>query len=237
MTSYGQFCPVAKAAEIIATRWTPLILREMVLGSSHFNDIHRGVPLMSRTLLSTRLKELERIGVIKRVSSRGRNATEYQLTGMGNELKPIIIALGAWGQKWVESAYESDDWDAGVLMWDIRRRINVQALPPERTVIQFDFDDAPKEMTRWWIVIENDDADLCQRDPGFDVDLYVSSDVQTLSRVWIGQRKLSKEIAADRIYLSGDKKLIRTIAKWFTLAKINEVAKEARTLMSSMQTA
>lgn len=234
MTSYGQFCPVAKAAEIIATRWTPLILREMILGSSHFNDIHRGVPLMSRTLLSARLKDLERLGVIKRVLSKSRNAKEYRLTRMGDELKPIVIALGAWGQKWVESAYESDDWDAGVLMWDIRRRINVQTIRTQKTVIQFDFDDAPKEMKRWWIVVENGEVDLCQRDPGFDVDLYVTSDVRTLSRVWIGQRRLSKEIVADRIYLSGDKRLIGSIAKWFSLAKINEVAKETRTLLSSM---
>ncbi|MBC8240644.1 MAG: helix-turn-helix transcriptional regulator [Alphaproteobacteria bacterium] len=226
MISYSQFCPVAKASEIITTRWTPLVLRELIMGSRHFNDIHRGVPLMSRTLLSTRLKDLEKIGVVERTASKNRKSWEYSLTGMGNELTPIIIALGVWGQKWVESSIDSGDWDAGVLMWDIRRRIDVNYLPGKKTVIQFEFEDAPKEMRCWWIVIENGEADLCQRDPGFNVDLFVASNVVDLSRVWIGQQKLSQAIDQGAVSLIGEQKLRQTIFKWFPLAKVNEAARE-----------
>lgn len=232
MISYSQFCPVAKASEIITTRWTPLVLRELILGSRYFNDIHRGVPLMSRTLLSTRLKELEKIGVIERTASKNRKSWEYNLTGMGNELTPIIIALGVWGQKWVESSIDSGDWDAGVLMWDIRRRINVNYLPETRTVIQFVFGDAPKEMRYWWIVIENGEADLCQRDPGFEINLIVASDIPDLARVWIGQQRLSQAIDQGVVNLIGEQKLRKTIFSWFPLAKVNEAAGEMRRLIA-----
>jgi len=142
--SYGQFCPVAKASELLARRWTPLVMRELISGSAGFNEIHRGVPLMSRALLSQRLKELEAAGVI-----RHDDTPAYRLTEAGEELAPVIIAMGVWGQRWVESATDGPDWDAGVLMWDMRRRIDTAALPPGRTLLQFDYADAPAEMRRW----------------------------------------------------------------------------------------
>lgn len=233
VVSYGQFCPVAKAAEIITTRWTPLILREMICGSSRFNEIHRGVPLMSRTLLSRRLRELESVGVIQK---SGDASPEYRLTEMGEELRPVIIALGAWGLKWVESAYDSDEWDAGVLMWDIRRRIDASHIG-ERRVLQFEYDDAPPEMRRWWLVIENRTADLCQKDPGHEVDLYISTSVRKMAQVWIGKDSLTRAIETEEIELIGDRDLAQSIKQWFKLAVVAEVTRSGSLLLIPSVTA
>ncbi len=233
VASYGQFCPVAKAAEIITTRWTPLILRELVCGSSRFNEIHRGVPLMSRTLLSRRLRELEAAGVIRKADGA---SPQYRLTEMGEELRPVIIALGAWGLKWVESAYDGDEWDAGVLMWDIRRRVEVNVLG-DRRVLQFEFGDAPAEMRLWWLVIENGSADLCQKDPGRDIDLYVGSSVCKMARVWIGREPLAAAIETEEIELTGDRDLIRSMPRWFRLAVVAEATRSGSLLVIPTMTA
>ena len=216
---YGQFCPVAKASELLARRWTPLVMRELISGSAGFNEIHRGVPLMSRALLSQRLKELEDAGVI-----RHEDTPAYRLTEAGEELAPVIVAMGVWGQRWVESAADGSDWDAGVLMWDMRRRIDTAALPPGRTVLQFDYSDAPAEMRRWWLLIEDGDVDLCQSDPGFEVDLFVESTVRAMGRVWIGQRDLHAAIAAEAVVLHGNAELARGIGNWLMLSVIAEAA-------------
>lgn len=216
---YGQFCPVAKASEILATRWTPLILRELISGSSGFNEIHRGVPLMSRPLLSQRLRELAAAGVIKR-----DEAGTYHLTEAGQALGPVIVAMGVWGQRWVESAADSPDWDAGVLMWDMRRRIDTTALPAGRTVLQFDYADAPIEMRRWWLLIQDHDVDLCVSDPGFEVDLFITTTVGVMGRVWIGQRPLARAIERDAIRLHGRTDLARSISRWLMLSVIAEQA-------------
>lgn len=242
---FGQFCPVAKAAEIVTTRWTPMILRELISGSTHFNEIHRGVPLMSRALLSKRLKELEQAGVIERRQARDRHTTEYRLTEAGRELKPIIVALGLWGLKWIESALDSGDWDAGTLMWDLRRRIDINALPGrgpkdaprERCVIQFDYSDAPKELRRWWLVIEGESIDLCQSDPGYDVDLYIAAKVPAMARAWIGKDDLKRAIASGRIHLHGDRKLSRTIGDWLKLAVVAEAATQLKKTSGDTTTA
>lgn len=216
---YGQFCPVAKASEILATRWTPLIMRELVSGSSGFNEIHRGMPLMSRALLSQRLRQLEAAGVLTH-----EPGGTYRLTEAGHGLGQIVIAMGVWGRRWVESALDGPDWDAGVLMWDMRRRIDTSALPPGRTVVQFDYSDAPAEMRRWWLLVEDDEVDLCQSDPGFEVSLYVVSTVRVMGRVWIGQRRLAEAIETDEIRLHGLVDLIRSLPRWLMLSVIVEEA-------------
>jgi len=227
VASYGQFCPVAKAAEIITTRWTPLILREMICGSRRFNEIHRGVPLMSRTLLSRRLRELESAGVIRKTDGE---SPQYRLTEMGEELRPVMIALGAWGLKWVESAYDGDEWDAGVLMWDIRRRIDV-GLMDGRRVLQFEYGDAPAEMRLWWLVIENRSVDLCQKDPGHDIDLYIGTSVRKMARVWIGKESLGRAVEEGEIELIGDRGLIASIKQWFKLAVVAEATRSGSLLV------
>jgi DNA-binding HxlR family transcriptional regulator len=226
-TGYGQFCPVAKAAEVIATRWTPLVLRELVSGSTRFNEIHRGVPLMSRALLSQRLKALEAAGIVER-GARDSDARmgEYRLTASGEALRPVIVAMGLWGAQWVESALAGPDWDAGVLMWDMRRRIDTAILPSGRTVLAFEYPDAVSELRRWWLLVEADAVDLCQSDPGFDVDLYVRAKVRAMARVWIGQRALRAALDAGEITLHGDRRLAADIGRWLRLSAIAEAARE-----------
>lgn len=228
-TVYGQFCPVAKAAEIITTRWTPLILRELISGSSRFNEIHRGVPLISRALLSKRLKELQAAGVIERFRPESSQSSEYRLTQAGEEMRPIIVALGVWGQRWVESALESQDWDAGVLMWDMRRRIDTGALPEGRTVLQFEYADAPAELRRWWLVADGGEVDLCQSDPGYEVDLFVTTRVPVMANVWIGRTSLARALDDEEIVLFGDERLRKTISRWLMLAKVVQAVKQFET--------
>ena len=214
-TGYGQFCPVAKASEILTRRWTPLILRELVSGSTRFNEIHRGVPSMSRALLSQRLRELLEWGVIARDTEGA-----YRLTEAGTELKPVIIAMGVWGRRWVESDLHGPDWDAGVLMWDMRRRINTDVLPAGRTVLQFEYRDAPKEMRWWWLLIENGSVDLCVSDPGFEVDLYVITKVRIMGPIWIGQRPLEPAVRQGDVVLHGRTDLSRSIGDWLLLSVV-----------------
>ncbi|WP_022729077.1 winged helix-turn-helix transcriptional regulator [Fodinicurvata sediminis] len=225
-SGYGQFCPVAKAAEILATRWTPLILRELISGSTRFNDIHRGVPLMPRALLSRRLKELQTAGIVERVPMEESKNASYLLTQAGEDLRPIIVSMGIWGQRWVESALEGPDWDAGVLMWDMRRRLDTSYLGKPRTVLQFEYQDAPAEMRLWWLLIEDGAIDLCQSDPGFEVDLYVLTTVPVMSQVWIGKASLGRAMADDEIVLHGDADLRRNFSRLLQLSVIVEAASQ-----------
>ncbi len=223
--SYNQFCPVAKAVEIVGERWTPLVLREMLLGASHFNDIRRGVPLMSPALLSKRLKDLEGAGVVERISASGKRATEYRLTEAGVELKPIVVALGLWGHRWLENKLGRNELDAGYLMWDMRRRVDPAAMPDgERQVIQFDYPDAAKAMRRWWLVVEGGEVDLCQSDPGYEVNLYVTAGLAAMTRVWLGDRDLGRAIRDDEIELIGDRALRDGIGNWLQLSAFAEAA-------------
>jgi DNA-binding HxlR family transcriptional regulator len=225
---YGQYCPLAKAIDVIGGRWTPLILRELLMGGRRFNEIRRGVPLMSPALLTKRLKDLERGGVIDRVPVEGTRGHEYRLTPAGEELRPIIAGLAVWGLKWVEERLGKEDLDASVLMWDIRGRIDTAALPEGRTVIQFEFSDAPKTMRLWWLLIENDETDLCQSDPGYEVDLYLSTDLFSMTEVWLGRIPLKHALREGTIELIGDRALERSIASWVPLSKVYEVAEDMR---------
>ena len=188
MIDYGQFCTVARGAEVIGQRWTPLVVRELLCGSTRFNDIHRGVPRMSRTLLAERLRTLEEVGVVRRTTAG--SVVEYHLTQAGEELRPIIIALGHWGARWIGSRLKRDQLDAGFLMWDIRRFIRVEECPQERSVvIHFRLTDAPPGERLWWLVVSGGEADLCREDPGQGATLIVESTVRSLTEVWTGDRQ------------------------------------------------
>ena len=215
---------MAKAVDIIGERWTPLVLRELLQGSSRFNEIKRGVPLMSTALLSKRLKDLARAGVVDRVPVAGSRLHEYRLTPAGEELRPIIVALAVWGHKWVEDRLGRDDLDAGVLMWDIRRRIDTAALPAGRTVVRFEFPDAPKTMRLWWLVMEAGEVDLCQSDPGHEEDLFIRVDLHTMTEVWLGQLPFKTALRDGRIEAIGDRQLERTLTSWLRLSVFQEVA-------------
>ena len=226
MKGYGQFCPVAKASEIVGERWTPLVLRELFCGSRHFNELRRGVPLMSPSLLSQRLRSLERAGIIARASEGGR--TSYTLTEAGSELWPVIESLGAWGQRWARSQLEAGDLDAGLLMWDIRRHVDVRHLPDRRVVVAFEFADVEGEAASYWLLGEDGDVELCMKDPGYDVDLHVLSDLRTLTHVWMGDLSVGDVVDDGRLYLSGDRELRHSFRRWFTLSPLAQVERPGR---------
>jgi DNA-binding HxlR family transcriptional regulator len=215
---YKQFCPLAMAAEILCSRWTMVLLRELIAGSTRFNDLRRGVPKMSPTLLSQRLKELEGAGIIERRELKSeRGVFEYQLTEAGKDLRPVVESMGFWGQKWVEAQLSLKNLDPSLLMWDMRRNLNPEPLPARRTVIQFLYPELPPSKQVWWLVIEpRGEVDLCWSDPGFDVDLYVSVDLRIMTSIWMGITTVEKE--RDRITLTGDLKIARTMQTWLGLS-------------------
>ena len=215
MKSYGQFCPVAKAMEVIGERWTMLIIRELIGGSLSFNNIRNGVPLMSPSLLSARLKMLERAGIIDR--RKTGDGILYSLTEAGRELKPIIMQMGMWGQRWARSDMSKGDLDPRILMWDIQRRIDTSLLPDKRVVLLFEFTNYTSKLRRWWLVIKDRTADICLKDPGYEVDLQLISDLRTMSQIWMGDLSLNKAKQQQQLKFTGNTALKRSISKWFTL--------------------
>jgi DNA-binding HxlR family transcriptional regulator len=227
--NYGQFCPVAMAAEIVCAKWTALVLRELLSGSTRFNDLRRGVPKMSPTLLSKRLKELQQAGVISARASGSAGVVEYRLTAAGNDLRDVIMTLGGWGQRWIESSLSLKNLDPSLLMWDMRRNIAPSSLPDRRCTVQFTYPELPAGRNTWWLVIERGDVDLCSVDPGFDIDLYVSSTLRSMTAVWMGHTTLKAEIDAGKIALTGDKAIARSMHGWLGLSPF---AKEKSRLAS-----
>ncbi len=213
MTGYGQFCPVSKAAEVICQRWTPLILRELLVGSTRFNEIRRGVPTCSPALLSTRLKELERAGVVERTATDAGPC--YGLTEAGRELFPLIQQLGEWGQRWARSDYGPDDLDPGLLLWDVSRFLTPGALGEGRVVVQFTFPSMPPKRRYFWVVDDSRDVDVCLTDPGLAVDVVVEADLRTITEVWMGDARFADGLADGRITLRGPTDLTRRVPGWF----------------------
>lgn len=224
MSAYGQFCPVAKAAEVFAERWTPLVIRELLCGSHRFNELRRGVPLMSPTLLSQRLKTLEMAGIVEcRRSESG--VTEYHLTPAGEEFRPVVEMLGMWGQRWAKKDVRPEDRDPALLVWDIHRRLNVDAFPDKRPVVGFHFPDAVKEKRYRWLVVNDGNVDVCLADPGYGVDLVVRSSVRAMVDVWMGDRPLSDALRSGAIVLEGPAKLRRAFPSWLQLSLFAPVAR------------
>lgn len=217
--SYKQFCPVAMAAEILCTRWTVVLLRELTAGSTRFNDLRRGVPRMSPALLSQRLKELERAGILTRKSGSERGVFEYQLTAAGRELRPIVEAFGVWGQRRIESHLSLQHLDAQLLMWDMRRNLNTTPMPKKRSVVQFSYPELPATQRSWWLIVDpGESVDLCSIDPGFDVDLYVSVDLRTMTAIWMGLVSVRAAMADRRMMLTGNRQLANAMQSWLGLS-------------------
>ncbi|SDY95066.1 winged helix-turn-helix transcriptional regulator [Citreimonas salinaria] len=217
---YRQFCPVAMAAEVLCTRWTMVLVRELVAGSTRFNDLRRGVPRMSPTLLSKRLRELEAAGIVRREPIQGESAYPgYELTEAGRDLAPVVEAVGMWGQKWVEAEPSLANLDPGLLMWDMRRNLDPTPMPAKRMVITFRYTDQPEERRHWWLIVEpGAEVDLCSIDPGFDVDLYVETDLRCMTAIWMGLTSVRKEAGRDRLVVTGDDKLAAAIQDWLGLS-------------------
>jgi DNA-binding HxlR family transcriptional regulator len=225
--SYNQFCPVAMAADILCSRWTLLVLRELIAGSSRFNELRRGVPRMSPALLSKRLKDLETAGLIARVRAAGEpDLFEYRLTDAGRDLKPIIDAFGIWGQRWVTTEASLKNLDVNLLMWDMRRNINTEPMPNRRSTIQYIFSDLQEARRNWWLIVEpGKDVDLCSVDPGFDVDLYLSTDLGTMTEIWMGYLTVARAKDSRRLAITGDRKLEAKLTTWLKLSPFAQVEK------------
>lgn len=220
--SYRQFCPVAMAAEILCTRWTIVLLRELIAGSTRFNELRRGLPRMSPALLSQRLKELEAAGLLVRTASESEAGVfEYRLTAAGQELAPLVDSFGRWGQRWVRSELSLQHLDAQLLMWDMRRGLNLDPMPKGRSNIQFRYPELPANARSWWLLIDpasQEQVDLCSIDPGFDVDLYVSTDLRTMTAIWMGLDNVANALASERMLLTGDTPLAKNMQAWMKLS-------------------
>jgi DNA-binding HxlR family transcriptional regulator len=219
---YGQFCPVAMASEVLGSRWTLLVLRELLCGSVRFNELRRGVPRMSPALLSKRLRELEELGVVERDVDPDRGSPVYRLTESGEDLRPVIMSMGRWGQRWLESQLSLKNLDPSLLMWDMRRNLNPRPLPAHRVTIQFLYPEVEKNQQTWWLIVDkgagSGDVDLCKIDPGHEVDLYVESDLRTMTAVWMGITRVDDAVRSGKLRLNGPRPLRDSMQAWLGLS-------------------
>jgi DNA-binding HxlR family transcriptional regulator len=213
MAGYGQFCPVARASEIFAERWTPLILRELLAGHHHFSEILKGLHRISPSLLGQRLRSLERVAVIEtRPNPTGRGST-YHLTEAGSQLAELVGALGIWGQSWLD--LQPEHLDSDILMWAILNHLHLDKLPPQRRVVRFEFRDEKK---RYWLVLRRDDPDICYSDPGYGDDLILRTDLEAITRVYLGQLSLADARRCGLLEIEGPHDLVRGVFEWFPVS-------------------
>ena len=212
--SYGQFCPVAQAAEVLTERWTLLVLRELLMGSTRFNDLQRGVPRMSSSLLSKRLREMERSGLITREPLKGERGHAYRLTPAGEALAPIVVSLGNWSREHLKREITEEEADPALLMWDVRRSVQLDRLPEERVVTFFRYRDAEEGKRAWWLVAEPTNAALCFTDPGHSIDLQVDAEAQAMAEVWVGKLELGAAMSSQRVKVTGPEHLVRSLPDW-----------------------
>ena len=217
VSPYHQFCPVAKAMELLDERWTLLVVRELMLGSRHFNALRRGVPRMSPALLSKRLHTLVRAGVVER--RQEGNRVSYRLTEAGRELEPIVEAVGRWGVRWVPRLGD-EDLDPHLLLWDIHRNVDTEAVPDGRTVIAFVLTDVEPAARRWWIVVTGDGVDVCDVDPGEPPRVTVEAGLRTLTRLWRGDVDWATVLRSGELVLRGESQACRALPRWLALTDL-----------------
>ncbi len=234
MKSYGQFCPVAKAAELFCERWTPLIIRDLAAGASRFSEIQRGVPLMSPTLLSRRLKQLEAENVIERMPLPSGKGHGYSLTPAGVEFVPLVQELGVWGQRWSRRQLAEGEIDLGLLVWALERNVNASAFGTRQCVVRLRLTDQPQAKQLWWFVNKDDHCELCLEDPGLDVDLYIESTLPDMIYIVRGDLSLARAIDDGKIEAIGSTQTQRALAKWMNFSPITKIkSKRKDTLHSS----
>ncbi len=227
MKTYGQFCPVAKASELFCERWTPLIIRDLAQGASRFSELQKGVPLMSPTLLSSRLKQLEAEGIVERRTSGGGKTRTYHLTAAGREFIPMVEALGIWGQRWSRRQLVEGEVDLGLLVWALERGVNPAAFGERRSVVQLDLTDQPDNKRLWWFVNREGACELCVEDPGFEVDLYLACSLPDMIYIIRGDLPLTEALDAGRLDAHGPRRITTKLAKWLNLGPLTKV-KSAR---------
>ena len=225
MKSYGQFCPVAKAAELFCERWTALILRDLVLGSTRFSELQRGVPLMSPTLLSRRLKQLEAEGIVERRPVETGRGSTYHLTPAGAEFAPLVEALGVWGQRWSRRELVEGEIDIGLLIWGPERSVDAGAFDG-RAVVQVSFNDQPAGKTNWWFLNQDGACELCVSDPGFGIDLHLACSLADMIYLYRGDLPLSRAVASDRLEVTGTAAMRKRLAAWLNLGPLSQVTSQ-----------
>jgi len=224
MVRYGQYCPIAKALELLGERWTLLVVRELLMGSKRFNDLRRGVPLISPSVLAQRLKSLAEYGLLVQHESPDGRSHEYRLTPAAEELRPLIVQLGTWGQRWTRSKMAADDLDASFLMWDIRRCVRTAHMPGETGVMSFVFPDAKRGMKHWWLVVRDGEVELCLEDPGHEPDLSLITDLRSMTRIWMGDCSLAQAREKGLIQLIGSPRWVRSVRDWLGPSPFAHVA-------------
>lgn len=220
-SGYGQFCPIAKASEILATRWTPLILRELMANNHAFNDIHRGIPLISRAVLTARLRELENHGIVERRPRSDGHGQEYWLTAAGNAFRSVVSELGHWGLTHARDV-KATDLDPTYLVWGFRKRAILDALPDRRVVVRFEFSGVPASRTKFrilWLLLERSGADVCVKDPGFPVDLIFRGNIADFVKVYLGQVPW-RDMCDKALTIEGDARLGEQVVSWIRLDKV-----------------
>lgn len=214
---YGQFCPIAKATEMLGEKWTILIVREILMGGTRFSALQRGLSLISPTMLSKRLDSLEAHGLIIKKKIPNQKGYEYFPTSSCEELLPIIKTLGDWGMRWARENLPDKDCDVELLMLYLKRSINPKKLPGKESTIRFNFTDLEEHAT-WWIVVEGEEVDICNTDPGKDVDVYFTCNVKTMVQIWMGDTNYRKSIADDSLKIVGPKALTNNIGAWMEVS-------------------
>lgn len=217
--TYGQYCPLALAAELLCRRWTVLIISRLIDGCGTFNEIHQGVPKISPSLLSTRLSELEHAGLVERHKKRGEKRYRYEPTEAALDLAELIDQMAIWGQRWSRDM-DMDDLDPAFLAWSMSLRMDTDAMPEGRTVVEFVFSGTPTEFRRFWLVNDDGNVDMCLKDPGYETNLHVSSDMRRFVEAWRGFRDLRQEIHAGTIRLSGPSHLVASFPDWLLLSAL-----------------
>ena len=210
MKTYASFCPVAKTAEIFAERWTPLLLRELMMGARRFSELQTGVPLISRALLASRLAELERSGIIVRATGE-RGERLYMLTPAGEGFRPVVEAMSEWGQQFGDGRITPGDIAPDELVWGMRRHLDLRALPEKRLVVQFEFGGLPRAARAkryWWLVLNRPEVDVCIKHPGFEVDVTVVAQLRALTLVWLGFRGFAEARRAGEVAIAGEPRAV-----------------------------
>lgn len=219
---YGQFCPVAKATEIVGEKWTILIIRELLMGGSRFNELQRGLGLISPTILTKRLGSLEERGLVIKKRIQGQRGHEYFPTESCKELLPIIRSLGDWGMRWARKNLTQSDYDVELLMLYLQRSVNPEKLPGNETVIRFTFTDI-EDMAKWWILVEGEDVDICVSDPGKDVDLYFTSTVKIMADIWMGDTNYRTALRSGELRVTGPTVMTRDISSWMSNSIFSDI--------------
>jgi len=227
-TGYGQYCPLAMASEMLGNKWTMLVIRELLDGSTRFNDIGRGLPLASRSLLARRLRELEQNGLVEHSAGTRGKSGKYRLTAAGEALSSVVRAMAIWGQEWIDEEPSLRNIDVRFLMWDMRRNVHPAEFLPDPFTVQFIFSDAPEGLKDHWLVFKRDDVDLCYVDPGKEIDVYVETDLRTMTRVWMGWCRLQDALKEDKISITGQDKYVSRTLDWLGLSGLSKVSKQLK---------